>query len=57
MIFTSSSGKNEIITVLVEVEKPTTLRGNSLAITVVNTNPLLAGEYNSCYYDCRKIGE
>lgn len=53
----TSDAQNEIITVLVEVEKPTTLRGNSLAITVVNTNPLLAGEYNSCYYDCRKIGE
>ena len=53
----TSDAQIGIITVLVEVEKPTTLRGNSLAITVVNTNPLLAGEYNSCYYDCRKIGE
>lgn len=50
-------GQMEISTVLVEVEKPTTLRGNSLAITVVNTNPLFVGEYNSCFYDCRKIGE
>ena len=53
----TSDAQNTIITVLVEVDKPTTLTNNSLAITVVNTNPLLAGEYNSCYYDCRKIGE
>ena len=50
-------GQAEISTVLVEVEKPTTLRGNSLAITVTNTNSSFLGEYNSCYYDCRKIAE